>query len=189
MKRAWLLLGMLCLGLVTGGQAEIQGDCDVVINGRDAATASSEDRNDALRVELGDEVNYTISVGRAVKTFQLIASIASYDVILDDQNFTLGEQVSVINGNTTFEGLPGGASGLYRYRGEVTMWDGSDCTGAMLIHIVPASPLTPIIAGAVVVAAGSATLILLALIRIYQDTKEIVDVVKDYASESRKLIK
>lgn len=187
MKRGWLVL--LMITLVPGASAEIQGDCDVVIFGEDLRTRDSEDPKDAIEVRLGDNVTYTVTAMRDIRSFQLIAEVGPYEVVLDDQNFTRERQARVIEGNTTFEGLPGGAAGVFRYRGEVTYWGGGDCNGAVLIQIIPTSPFTPVLLGATLVAGAGLTGLIVAIIRGYQDSKEIFDVVKDYVDEARQTAK
>lgn len=182
MKR--ILVFLLLLG-VPGVAADIQGDCEVFIQGQDVRGRSDDAVADALVVHVGDNVTYEVLVPGPAKRFQLIAEVGPYEVVLDDRNFTAGEAVTRITGNTTFEGLPGGAAGAYRYRGEVTQWNDDGCVGSMLVRIVPASPFTPVLIGAVAAAGAGGTALMLLIVRGYQDGREIFDVVKDYADEAR----
>ncbi|MGB1587127.1 MAG: hypothetical protein ACPHID_08810 [Thermoplasmatota archaeon] len=185
MNPSWrFLLLVLLVPLMPGAQAAIEGDCDVAIQGQDVR-GRGDDVSDAILVREGDNITYEVRVDGPARHFVLIAEVGPYEVIIDERNFTRGEAVTTITGNTTFEGLPGGAAGTYRYRGEVTEWSEDTCIGTMLVRIVPDSPFTPVMLGALAVAgAGSASIILL-LVRGYQDTREIYDVVKDYVDEAR----
>ena len=191
MKRAWFAAVLLLVLLLVSPQAgaTVTGDCEVIIHGVDVRDRSTDDPSDAIQVHVGEQVDYTITVVGMARTFRLYVEVGPYEFIVDEQNFTASQGVQVIGGNTTLEGLRGGAAGVYRYRGVVTQWEDPTCTGAVLIHIVPTSPFTPVLIGATLVAAGALSSLIVLAVRSFQSVKEIVDVVKDFIQQARHLAK
>ena len=137
---SWLLASaaLMALGGLSGprsASAEIEGNCTATIKGADIGSLSSSDPDQAIEVA-GDEV---VEV-----TFNSPAGITAYDIKLTAVDIGDGQTIasdSDVGGDTSFsdsvnvKDYAWAGGGLYRVSGDVTLGDGSLCTGAALINV------------------------------------------------------
>lgn len=145
------LLFLMGLGALVGvalvsatSAAETDGPCRFTINGQDISGLDSSSAADAIPVSQNDTLGYGITASQAIVAYEASLSVGPYTrTVAEGQS--QGGQTSVsdqvIVGDFTWLGV-----GMYKLGGDVTLADGSTCTGAVLFN-VEGNPLTTVIGG------------------------------------------
>ena len=181
----WAPLALWVVLFVPVAGAEVEGDCTVTLQGVDVAGHRADEPAAAIPWREGEALEYNMSLNGTAASWRITAFLGPIERVLVQQDAAGPLGLRAVLGNITGASFPA-ASGLYQVRGEATTTDGATCSAKALVLVHPPAGWTPLLAGAVVVGGAAAGGIVVSAVGGFQDTKEAVDVTKDFVTELRK---
>jgi len=137
--------GLPLLTSIGTGYAEIEGDCEATIAGADVAPLDSDSADDAIDVDIDDNVIATMSSAAGFESHKIkLQFIGGFERTVesrdDDGELTFEETVDV--GDYAWMGV-----GLYKVKGTANVAGGFTCSGAALVNVTGRNPITTVLGG------------------------------------------
>ena len=136
------------LALITStatSYAEIEGDCEATIAGVDVAGLDSDSADDAIDVDIDDNVVATMSSDTGFESHKItLRFLGAFERTVEDRDD---------NGELTFEETVDVSDyawlgvGLYKVKGTANVAGGFTCSGAALVNVTGRNPVTTVLGG------------------------------------------
>jgi hypothetical protein len=112
--------------------AEVNGPCQVTVNGQDVGPLSSSSTGDAIKVHKDDVLTVVMTTATGFASHKIDLELAGFKIALQDKPDSGDKQWS---GTANVHDYARFGVGLYKIVGEGHLSDGSVCTGAVLIEV------------------------------------------------------
>lgn len=158
--------------------AEVDGACTMTVQGQDLAGDGA-----VITAPSDGNLTYAISASVPIVSWAVTLHYGPLERLVLEEPFAEGtthqEGVFSVQEHTRY------GTGLYRVTGEAELADGSTCTGVMDLR-VEGSPFTTVLGVAAVAVLGAAGVgILLLILQVVLDAKDVVDAAKDFRHEAK----
>lgn len=177
MRRALLACMLL---LVPGAQAEVEGECRIIIGTEDLAGRSADDPDDAIALNASHVIGYTMLLPPETTAYRILLSLGPQERVVSEAALAPGTQPLNVTGNFSLASYSWVGSGLYRIRAEATSDDQSVCTAVALVHFQPGKVLTATMVAAGLAVAGGGAGVAASVVRALRESAEKVQAIRHF---------
>lgn len=176
----WVLVAAVSCALLAAQpvDAKVEGACSITVQGIDISG-----REATIPAPADGNLTYNITAAIPVVRWSVTLHYGPFERVVIDRPFEQGatseEGVFSVAEYTKY------GTGLYRVTGAAVLSDGSTCTGTMDLKVA-GSPFTTVVGLAAVAILGAAGVgLLLTILQIVFDAKDVVDGAKDFIVEAK----